>query len=185
MTGQDAASEDKRMTDFKTVMALYEANILRYASRLVHQHDTAQNVVQDTFIRLYRRWEDAMTPSPRMLNWLYRTAHNCAVDFLRRESRRQSFLRENTTEEDCLVQPDRGHTSRFDDDAVRAVQALKTLSLREQQLVILKVYEEKSYQEISEISGLSVGNVGYILHHAMRKMATEMRNRAQDEQRKQ
>jgi len=48
---------------------------------------------------------------------------------------------------------------------------LRTLSAREQQLVILKVYEEKTYKEISEITGLSAGNVGYILHHAMKKMS--------------
>jgi RNA polymerase sigma-70 factor (ECF subfamily) len=55
--------------------------------------------------------------------------------------------------------------------ALRARSALRSLSPREQQLVILKVYEEKSYREISEITGLTSGNVGYILHHAMRKMA--------------
>ena len=37
--------------------------------------------------------------------------------------------------------------------------------------MILKVYEEKSYREISEITELTEGNVGYILHHAMKKLA--------------
>lgn len=49
------------------------------------------------------------------------------------------------------------------------------LNHREQQLVILKVYEEKSYREISGITGLTVGNVGYILHHAMKKLARHLR----------
>ena len=49
------------------------------------------------------------------------------------------------------------------------------MSLREQQLVILKVYEEMSYKEISEITDLTVSNVGYILHHAMRKMADALK----------
>jgi DNA-directed RNA polymerase specialized sigma24 family protein len=42
-------------------------------------------------------------------------------------------------------------------------------------MVILKVYEEKSYKEISEITGLSVSNVGYILHFAMKKLAEELK----------
>ena len=59
-------------------------------------------------------------------------------------------------------------------DAEQASAALQTLGLREQQLVILQVYEEKSYREISDITGLTVSNVGYILHHAMKKMAAEL-----------
>ena len=43
------------------------------------------------------------------------------------------------------------------------------------QFTKLKVYEEKSYKEIGEITGLSTGNVGYILHHAMKKLAKELR----------
>ena len=49
------------------------------------------------------------------------------------------------------------------------------MSERERQLVILKVYEEKSYNEISEITGLTSSNVGYILHHAMKTLAAILR----------
>ena len=69
----------------------------------------------------------------------------------------------------------RGQGFEISEDAERAAQALQTLSLREQQLVVLKIYEDKSYAEISEISGLTVGNVGYILHYAMKKLAAELR----------
>ena len=64
----------------------------------------------------------------------------------------------------------------FTDAGEQAAVALQTLSLREQQLVILKVYEEKSYREISDITGLTVSNVGYVLHHAMKKLARELKN---------
>ena len=55
--------------------------------------------------------------------------------------------------------------------AENAAMLLKSLSIREQQVVTLKVYEERSYREIAQITGLSEGNVGYILHHAMQKLA--------------
>ena len=57
------------------------------------------------------------------------------------------------------------------DRAENAAEALSRLSDRERQLVVLKVYEEKSYKEIAEITGLTVGNVGFILHTAIKKLA--------------
>ena len=73
-------------------------------------------------------------------------------------------------EQPDAIAPTQG-LSGHGEQARRVEIALRTLSAREQQLVILKVYEEKTYKEISEITGLSAGNVGYILHHAMKKMS--------------
>ena len=58
------------------------------------------------------------------------------------------------------------------DQALGAAEALRRLGDRERELVVLKVYEEKSYKEIAEITGLTVSNVGFILHTAMKKLAT-------------
>ena len=106
-----------------------------------------------------------------MSNWLYRVVHNCAVDHVRKIARRSLLHKRAAAEQDQTVDPDRGRDFAVSDQASRAAAALQTLDLRERQLVVLKVYEEKSYKEISAITGLSTGNVGYILHHAMRKLA--------------
>jgi RNA polymerase sigma-70 factor (ECF subfamily) len=175
MSDPNPSPEEKKLADFQAMMSHYESSLLRYASRLVHQHDAAQNIVQDTFIRLFRKWDEALVPCPKLTNWLYRVTHNCAIDYLRRESRMRFLHTRHATEQEPTVAPDCGKGSALTDEAEEAMRALRTLSLREQQLVILKVFEEKSYQEISEISGLTAGNVGYILHHAMRKMAAAMK----------
>ena len=49
---------------------------------------------------------------------------------------------------------------------------LKRLHPREQQVVLLRLEQGLSYHEISEITGRSEGNVGNILHHAVRKLST-------------
>ena len=49
----------------------------------------AQDVVQNTFIKLFRKWKKGMQPSNRLKSWLYRVTHNEAVDLIRRESRLQ------------------------------------------------------------------------------------------------
>ncbi|TFH15252.1 MAG: sigma-70 family RNA polymerase sigma factor [Lentisphaerales bacterium] len=155
---------------FDAIVANYEGALLRYATRLLNNTNAAQDVVQMAFIKLLRSWKADSEPSPQLSAWLYRVTHNAAVDYLRHESRHRAMLSRHAEERsvtDFSAEPHRD----ISDQAVWAVRALHTLSLREQQLVILKVYEQKSYREISDITALSQGNVGYILHHAMRKLA--------------
>lgn len=155
---------------FDAIVAKYEGALLRYATRLLNSTNAAQDVVQMAFIKLCRSWTADSEPSPQLSAWLYRVTHNAAVDYIRRESRHTAMLSRHAEEKQITKfgpEPRR----EISEQAELAVRALHTLSLREQQLVILKVYEQKSYREISDITGLSQGNVGYILHHAMRKLA--------------
>ncbi|MBL7076117.1 MAG: sigma-70 family RNA polymerase sigma factor [Kiritimatiellae bacterium] len=171
MTKPSKTSRAHRLEAFEAVVRHYESALLRYAARVLNDPDGAQDVVQDSFIRLLHRWKGEMEPSGQMTNWLYRVAHNCAVDHVRKIARRSLLHRRVAEEREQTVAPDRGQEFRVSDQAARAAAALQTLDLRERQLVVLKVYEEKSYKEIGAITGLSTGNVGYILHHAMRKLA--------------
>ncbi len=178
MTRPSKTRRAQRLEAFEAVVHHYEAALLRYAARVLNDPDGAQDVVQDSFIRLLHRWKGEMAPDGRMTNWLYRVAHNCAVDHVRKIARRSLLHRRAAAEQDQIVAPDRGAEFAVSDQAARAAVALQTLDLRERQLVILKVYEEKSYKEISAITGLSTGNVGYILHHAMRKLARALEGEA-------
>jgi len=157
---------------FETIVSHYEARLIRYVARITGSGDTAQDVVQDTFIRLFRHWKGDLEPSPEISGWLYRVAHNRAVDAVRQRSRQTELETRHAAEQPESI------PHAFTEDrtyAARAKAALRVLSPREQQLVILKVYEEKSYKEISEITGLTSGNVGYILHHAIKKMAQALK----------
>ena len=96
-----------------------------------------------------------------------------AADQLAHQRRR--LHEEQSIEQPHTVGLNRGAAFRISEEAAQAAEALSALSSRDQQLVILKIYEEKSYKEISEITGLTVTNVGYILHHAMKKLAVELK----------
>jgi RNA polymerase sigma factor (sigma-70 family) len=168
--------QTERLTAFEEVVKHYEAALLRYVSRLVNNSDITQDIVQNTFIRLFRKWQDEMVVSANISSWLYRVAHNCAIDYMRKETRRRELHEKHAKERPTFAPPDRGQGFRITEAAAQASEALQTLSERERQLVVLKVYEEKSYKEISEIADLSVSNVGYILHHAMKKMATHLKS---------
>ena len=166
-----------RLARFETLVAGCEAALLRYVARILCDPDAAQDVVQETFVRCYRCWSGDLEPTPLLMSWLYRVAHNRAVDVLRRETRRAELHDRHAKESDDSPPPDPGGIADVSQAAERAADALQVLSVREQQLVILKVYEERSYKEIAEMTGLTVGNVGYILHHAMRKLAAELKRK--------
>jgi len=165
----------EKLAAFETIVSEYESALLRYAMRIIRNYDASQDIVQNTFIKLFKNWEDEMQPSSQMSSWLYRVTHNCAVDYIRKESKRHLVHIQHSENHDDFIPPNRGDGFRISETAEKAAEAMHTLSLREQQLVVLKVYEEKSYQEISEITGLTVSNVGYILHYAMKKMAVELK----------
>lgn len=174
MTTPDEHTRAARLAAFEGLVAAYEAPLLRYAGRILRDANAAQDVVQDAFLRLFRLWTAPLEPGPVLSAWLYRVTHNSAVDHLRREARRRLLHLRHAEEQPQDRPPDLGAGARVSDEALAAARALRQLSLREQQVVILKVYEEKSYREIGAITGLSESNVGFILHHAMRKMAAAL-----------
>jgi RNA polymerase sigma factor (sigma-70 family) len=172
-TEPDQMKPDRR-AQFEALVAECETPLLRYVSRILNSSDTAQDVVQDTLIRCYRSWDGCLVPSTPLMSWLYRVAHNRAIDVLRQSNRREA-VHEAHSREMIEVEESRQSSKGVSEAAERASDALQKLSLREQQVVILKVYEERSYREISNLLGISVSNVGYILHYAMKKLAEALK----------
>ncbi len=160
---------------FSAVVDAYQGALLGYVARILAQRSAAEDVVQNVLVKCAAHWKSAMEPSTALAAWLYRVAHNEAVDANRRELRRWRLHRSHA-EDPALGQAESAaDRTPISDRAATAEDALGVLSERERQLVALKVYEEKSYREIAEITGLSSGNVGFILHGAMRKLAVRLR----------
>lgn len=156
---------------FSAVVDAYQGLLLRYAARMLTSRASAEDVVQNAFLKCASHWKGPMRPSDDLVAWLYRVVHNEALDQIRRERRRWSLHRRHAEEQPETVEPGAGRPAEPSDAAAAAAAALAILSERERHLVTLKVYEEKSYKEIAELTGLSIGNVGFILHGAMKKLA--------------
>ncbi len=154
-------------------MAAYGRRLLGFALRMVGDRDAAQDLVQDAFIRLSAQWREAFEPSPRMEAWLHTVVRNLAIDHIRRERRLADLHRREALERAPAAAPAPGQGGAGDmpDLAVRAAEALSLLDEREREVVVLRVYEERSFKEISEMTGLTVGNLWFILHGALGKLA--------------
>ena len=168
--------------ELEAVVAAYERQLLVYAARITGSPSSAEDIVQETFIKLAGKWKGSLEPGPQVSTWLYRVAHNEAIDFIRNEKRRGELHMRHVEERGEIEPPSAGQGApRVSEEAVRVARALDILSERERNLVVLKVYEERSYKEIAEMTGLSMGNVGFILHTAMKKLVAHLGEKGKGE----
>jgi RNA polymerase sigma factor (sigma-70 family) len=159
----------------EAIVSQHETALLRYAARLVNNPTSAQDVVQNVFIKLFKKWDGVSQPSAKLKSWLFRVTHNEAVDLIRRESRLR-VLHEKHAEEQTLACPDGIHCDPTPEEKKTMVlRQLKQLHPREQQIVLLRLEQGLSYREIADITGRSEGNVGNILHHAVHKLSTVLK----------
>ena len=159
------------MEDSQTLRQVFEAeesSLLRYAFGLVGQRETAEDLVQEGFLKLHAHWEDVANPRA----WLFRAVRNLALNHLR-DHKRETVLDANKEWESGAPDPER---------ALGRMEAMGTLRMLiselkedDQRLIGLKYHEGLKYDQISERTGMSVGNVGYKLHHLLKGLADAMR----------
>ncbi len=176
-TVRESIMGQSRAALMESVMAEYEGALLRYAARIVNSASLAQDVVQNAFIKLFRNWDGTSRPTPQLKSWLYRVTHNEAVDLIRRESRLRVLHDAHAQQRECCPPNDEAADAALADRRVAVLAHLQRLHPREQQVVLLRLEQGLSYHEIAEITGRSTGNVGNILHHAIRKLSARLQQK--------
>lgn len=146
-----------------------EGPLLRYAYGLVGRRAVAEDLVQDAFLRLHEHWEEVQQPRA----WLFRCVRNRAYNHLR-DHKRETLTDGNESAE--------GPEREAPDEALGRMEAaglvhmlLGEMSDRDRELVRLKYFEDLKYAHISERTGMTVGNVGYRLHHILKSLADSLR----------
>lgn len=145
----------------------YESPLIGYAKTIVNDLDRARDVVQDTFIRLYQ--QDAGKVRVGLKSWLFTVCRNRALDVLRKEKRMVAM------EDDELVSRDSGQPSPYqvtaEHERVEMVKSyINRLPENQATVILLKFEKGYSYQEISQQTELSQGNVGFLIHTGMKRL---------------
>src|SRR4026209_1036727 len=172
----DAASaETPRFESMEELFLALESPLLSYALRLLGERAAAEDVVQEAFMKLHVQFEEVREPR----RWLYRTVHNLALNHQRQDKKVVSL---DVHWEGQLATPkEAGDPEPLPDEQIIRWEgiglvrlSLSALDERSRELVRLKFNEELSYKQISEQTGLTVGHVGYLLHHALKTIAAEL-----------
>ena len=173
-------NKECREKKMEAVMAEFESPLLRYAARILNNPVSAEDVVQNVFIKLFKVWPEGEHPTDKLKPWLYRVTHNEAVDYIRRESRLHDLHEKHATEEKISADGASANDKAASAGEKRALvlNLLHHLHPREQQVILLRLEEGLSYKEISSVTGRSEGNVGNILHHAVQKLSDKIKTGA-------
>ncbi|MFV1967398.1 MAG: RNA polymerase sigma factor [Pirellulaceae bacterium] len=154
-----------------TAVARYEGPLLRYAAQITGDLDRGRDVVQDTFLRLCHQEPSEL--DGHLAEWLYTVCRNRALDVRRKEKRMKTISVEEAARQQNS-EPGQATAIEQQDTAQRVLQFVERLSENQREVVRLKFQNGLSYREISAVTQLSVSNVGYLLHTAIRKLRTEL-----------
>jgi len=167
---QDGKDSQLNIFTLEKAMATYQSALLRYAARIVHNQDAAQDIVQLTFIRFYKNMEKIIQDEQQLKGWLFRTAHNVAVDFIRKESRLRLLHFQHALEPTIEK---RDGEEEIDKEAI-VLQHLSILKPKEREVLVLRLQEKMSYREIANVLNRSEGYVGTLIHTATKKLTQSL-----------
>jgi RNA polymerase sigma-70 factor (ECF subfamily) len=172
---QDQANVGPRRPE--TIEELFEAlesPLLSYAMRFSTERSMAEDIVQEAFMRLHAQFAEVREPR----RWLYRTVHNLALNQRRAADKIVPMQAGN---DEGLPQRDVSDPQPLPDEQIARMEgiglvrlSLESLDERGRELIRLKFHENLSYKEISARTGLTVGHVGYLLHHAIKSVGDEL-----------
>jgi RNA polymerase sigma factor (sigma-70 family) len=156
------------------VLSEHEPGLLRYALRLTGDPQAAQDVVQETFLRLCQaqRAEVDGHTGP----WLFRVCRQRILD-LHRKEQRMPIVETSTVNGHASLAAGPDQQCQTSDEARAALAALATLSSDQQEVVRLKFNDGLSYRDISDVTGHTVSNVGVLLHTAIKKIRESLNAR--------
>jgi RNA polymerase sigma-70 factor (ECF subfamily) len=160
--------------DLEGVMEQYQTSLLRYATRVLNNPTAAQDVVQETFIRLHANRESLKGRRSSLKGWLFQTTHNAAVDYIRRESRRRLLYQRQAREAEYLT-PTRYYEPDRDEQQEQVLRCLNILKPKEREVLVLRLQEGMSYREIAAVIRRSEGYVGTLIHTATKKLGQHLR----------
>ena len=173
-TAGDTAGEGSTSyaADRRTALSdLYRAeyrNLVRLAALLVDDRETAEEIVQDAFVKLDGTWDSVTDPAARPAY-----LRSIVLNGARSGLRRRAVVRKHRP----APQPDAAaaeHHAVLREDQREVIAALRTLPTRQRQCLVLRFYEDMTETQIADALGISAGSVKTHLHRAMQAMTDRL-----------
>ncbi len=156
---------------FRLIFEKYARSVVRFIYGMVGEVDLAEELMQETFVRAYNN-RNNLRDDAKLAGWIFGIARNIALNALRSRRMRADKLTDDDYAEmevfDTEPAPDNQLLSKELDYVIG--KALKTLTEDKRLVFTLKVLQQKSYEEIAEITGHSVPKLKTDLHRAKAEM---------------
>ena len=153
---------------FRLLINKYQERLYWQIRKLLNEHEDANDVLQNCFIKYYRNIASFQGKS-KLYTWLCRIAINEAITFVNKKNRRLASSLDN---EDLQLANTLEADAYFDETQaqLQLQKAMQKLPDKQHEVFCLRYFEEKSYQEISEQLQTSVGSLKASYHHSVKKI---------------
>jgi RNA polymerase sigma factor (sigma-70 family) len=156
----------------RSAVGQFERPLVGYATHLLAGDvERARDVVQEAFCRLCA--EPRQRVEPHLREWLYAVCRNLAID-IRRKERRMQLMGETEADVQAADGAEPDDAVEREDSFSHVLHAMQSLSANQQEVVRLKFQHGMSYKQIAEVTKLSVTNVGFLLHTAIKTLRQQM-----------
>ena len=157
---------------FEVLLQTYSEPVYRQVRRMVLNHDDANDIVQNVFIKAWSNLKN-FRGEAKLSTWLFKIAVNESINFINKEKHRIQSTGEDGDESFLLNNLEADEF--FDGDALQLElqQAIAKLPEKQRLVFNMRYYEEMKYEDMSDILGTSVGALKASYHHAVKKL-TEM-----------
>jgi RNA polymerase sigma-70 factor (ECF subfamily) len=159
---------------YKELFSRYQKKLFTYIFHLIGNKDEVEDILQSVFSKTYKNIKNFDT-SRKFSSWIYRIAHNEAVNFLKRKSKRYTVSWEDiTTSKDKLDTatadklPDEKWLQQEISEEIKG--ALEKLPQKYQEILKMRYFQEKSYEDIGLILKKPVNTVGTLINRAKKKL---------------
>jgi len=149
----------------------YELKLVRYATWIAGDVERAREIVQETFLRLCKEKPERL--NSHLPQWLFTVCRNLAFDVQRKE-KRMTPLSETEAAAHPSASPWPGGPLEQKETMGQVLRVLETLPKNQREVIYLKFQCELSYKEISEITKLSVSNIGFLIHTAIQSLRKQL-----------
>jgi RNA polymerase sigma-70 factor, ECF subfamily len=169
-----------RESGFEELVRRYQRPIAAYVYRMVGDYDAALDLTQEVFIKVYNslgRYRSEF----KFSTWIYKIAHNAAIDHLRRHTAREQTLSSSDGERSEIVIESRRMSPEQESERNERCSEIETvvqlLPHAYRELIVLRHSHDLSYDEISEVTGLPLGTVKNRLFRAREAMREQLVHR--------
>jgi RNA polymerase sigma-70 factor (ECF subfamily) len=159
---------ETRETGFRWLVTTYQQRLYRVIRRRVSSHEDADDILQNTFIKVFRYLE-GYERRAELFTWMYRIATNEVMNYLKKQKR---------TVTHPLPEEDHSTADHFMDTArleLHFEHAINKLPERQQMVFRMRYFDELSYKEMADMLEVSEGALKASFHHAARKIGEELK----------
>lgn len=171
-------NESSRNYAFNLLIRKYQERIYHHIRKMVIDHDDANDLTQDVFIKAWKGLENFREES-QLFTWLYRIATNECLTFLEKK-KRKFFLPIKDVKKELLGKLNSFASSNKsmhlsgEEIELKLQKALLTLPDKQRLVFNMRYFDDITYEDMSEVLGTSVGALKASYHHAVKKIEEQL-----------